>query len=329
MTMTTFLRIILLSIPGAFWAACQAQNLMPNPGFEVYNDDCANGVIYPYLDEWDFPICGYWPYYFSACAPSGSVTDVPANLSGFQYAHGGDAYIMIPTFVYDTIEYEEGNPRFYASIDLVEPLLAGEEYCLQFWLSRADSATFTTSELHAFLWYGLPSICNYNDTAWDTNAAVTFNTTGVDTVGWHLVQGSFMASGGESNLNIGSFLFGEEIDTTQIGWHDELNFSGYYLDDVYLGDCAYASSGGEGPAHELTAFPNPALRGQELTVRCSCQSNMHHWSITDIMGRSIERRSERSANCIAWETAALTPGVFVSHAQHADGSCNWIKITIQ
>lgn len=301
------------------------QNLVPNSGFEDYNGDCAAGVGFQLLQSWNAPDCGLDPLYFNSCVQPPFFSDLPMNPYGFQHAHGGDGYCIVAPFIYD-----EGNPQLYMSIDLAQALVAGEQYCISLWLSLADSATFTTPTFHAFLWYGLPSICNYNDTAWDTYAVATFNTSLVDSVGWHLMQSSFTASGAESNLTLGCFSEDDELDTVQIGWHEwTLNFAGYYIDDVYLGDCAYAGVAEETSAHELSVFPNPALRGQEVTVRCSCTSKEHQWSIADLTGRAVGMVSrDRNAEAMTLSTVSLKPGAYMIQVDHLDGTRRQVPLVI-
>lgn len=308
---------------------CFGQNLVQNPGFEEYTGSCSTGVGWLSLDVWEKPDCATGPPYYNACDVGGWGSGVPINDYGFQLAHGGDGYCSLITYQNDGLGFN-GNPQTYISVDLLQPLQAGEEYCIRFWLNLADSSAYTTADMHAFLWYGLPSICNYNDTAWDTYAATTFNTTVVDSIGWHLMEGGFTASGGESNLTLGSFSLGPEIDTTLLGLGYLPYIAMYFIDDVYLGDCAFAGITEEGFAHELSIFPNPALRGQQVTVRCSCASNEHQWSMADLTGRAAWMGSwEQNTEELKLPTASIKPGAYVIHVEHADGTRDQVQLVIQ
>ena len=181
-----------------------------------------------------------------------------------------------------------GNPQTYANIDLVEPLVAGEEYCLSLWMNMADSANYRTGSLNAFLWYGWPSVCNQNDTAWDTYSSLTFDISQVDTAEWTFFEGSFIAGGAEVNLSLGAFQFGEEIDTTFI--HHTNNFEGdlamYYIDNVYLGPCDVGIGVQEASSSTMVSvYPTPASDILFVELRDKIIS----LDIFDVFGRNVKQ----------------------------------------
>jgi hypothetical protein len=208
---------------------------------------------------------------------------------GYEPAHSGQAYTTINTFEYTD---SDGNPRMYLSTDLTEPLVAGQEYCLGLWMSLAEQSSFRTSTLHAFLWYGLPSMCNGNDSLWDENAVLTFNTSQVDTAGWYFLEGSFTASGAEANLTLGSFLYGAEIDTTFLAWHLPPYTASYYIDDVYLGSCdGIGFLDLTDQPLELNLFPNPVRQGE--VVHCffnGATGQNCALSVFDLAGKCVMSR---------------------------------------
>lgn len=283
------------------------QNLVPSPGFEEHGD-CTLGAGWSILNVWETPDCALGPPYFNACDQTGWGHGVPSNDYGYQNPHGGDGYCCLVPYL-DNGWMIVGNPQAYLSTDLLDPLETGEEYCISFWLSLADSSAFKTSELHAFLWYGLPSVCNYNDTAWDSFAAVTFDISDVDSMGWHLVQGSFSASGGELNLTLGSFLFEDEIDTTLLVWHTyPPNQAMYFIDDVYLGDCAYAGVAEEPTLHDLSAFPNPASDHVRIELERPVKDG--RLEILDMYGRVVEV-SRMNGSWLNLDVSSLNAGAYL------------------
>lgn len=292
-----------------FGQAALGQNLVLNPSFEEFEGGCYD--VDPWeLSLWDAPECGGYPAYFTECNnESSSWSGVPYNQGGYEPAHSGQAYNLIHTFAYTE---EGGNLGSYLSIDLSEPLVAGQEYCIALWMSLAEQSSFRTSTLHAFLWYGLPTMCNGNDSLWDDYAAVTFNTSEVDTAGWYLIEGTFTASGSESNLTLGSFLYGPEIDTTFLEWHLPPYTASYYVDDVYLGPCD-----GVGvplaPSQSLGIFllTGTVIAGEQLrySVKGAVEGPIHI-SIFDVVGHGIVRIPIRDrVGVIA--TSCMAPGKYV------------------
>src|SRR4051812_39766363 len=84
-----------------FPASVQAQNLVPNPGFENLNS-CPGGVADVAFDAGytSFPVVQGWisplnttPDVFNVCAsPVTTPVSVPESHFGHQYPHGGDGF---------------------------------------------------------------------------------------------------------------------------------------------------------------------------------------------------------------------------------------------
>jgi len=250
--------------------ATHGQNLVPNGGFEEFTTNCAFGIGYNSLEDWGYLTCGVSPGLFHACNNSvGNGGGVPQNALGYQQAHGGDAFISTWTLRMNSQGgFPDGNPQKYANVDLTEPLVANQHYCLRLWMNMADSTCYETGAFHAYVWYGTPSICNNQDTAWDTNATVTWDISGVDTSAWTLLEGEFDANGGETSLTLGAFQFEEEIDSVFLADHSALLgglLAIYFIDDVELWACQVGV--GEGlEAPPMSLFPNPATDVVTITV---------------------------------------------------------------
>lgn len=293
------LSTILCWLPGF----ATAQNLIPNPGFEDYIGDCTFGVGMDDVEHWSYPDCANLGRYFHSCnntgAPNGGV---PVNNYGAEQPHSGSAYAGVAPFVFLA---QDGTVHSYASVDLLSPLVAGEDYCLRFFISRADSSRYAVGTLHAFLWYSLPSICNYNDTAWDTYAAATFDISSVGPDGWYPMEAQFSANGAEANLTMGTFLFGAEFDTTYVGPFP-INNALYYFDDFYLGPCDVA-------VQEISANSDLVLTPLPGAVQVSwpSTSSYHTLQLYDPQGRLVHTLPVRST------TATIpvhTSGIFLIEA---------------
>lgn len=293
------------------------QNLVPNGSFELFTESCEFGLNYTMLANWERVECAEKPDVGHECYGA-----IPNTGIGFQYAQNGSAMISSATARFHvTGTLPEGNPQTYATVDLVEPLVAGQHYCLRLWVNRADSSNYRTSVLHAFLWYGVPTVCNYNDTAWDTYAAVTFDISEVDTVDWTMLEGGFTATGSESNLTIGAFQTPEEMDTVfvQNDYDEQGMFAIYFIDNIELWSC-------EVGVHEFSdgipmrIHPNPA--SDNLWVELE-GSSRYALEAQDATGRKV-LADQLSAGSFAagkhrLDVSRLSPGRYVLRAIGDDG----------
>ncbi len=248
--------IFLIAGASLLFEETSAQNLVPNSSFEEFDSPCTSGWSYYQMLDWTRPDCASESQILSACGNT-----VPSSEFGYQDAHSGISFAVIWTLRMNSSGgFPDGNPQFYPSVNLTEPLVAGQTYCLRLRINLADSSNYRTGALHAFLWYGVPSTCNYNDTMWDTYAAVTFDISQVDTAAWTTLEGSFTASGSESNLTLGAFQYGEEIDSVLIAHDfDQIgDLAVYFLDDVELWACE-VGIGEANVTPGLVTFPNPTM----------------------------------------------------------------------
>ena len=293
-----------LLLAGCAVAECRAQNLLPNASFEEYEIECIGGVGYPSVLDWSTPECANGFMYFNECnntiAPDGGV---PQNSLGHAMPNTGAAYCGIVTFTYPE---NGGNVKRYGSTSLSAALVQGETYCLRFYLSLGDSSAYTTSALHAFLWYGLPSTCGYNDTLWDEYAAVTYDLSGVGPDGWTLMEGSFVAEGGEVNLTLGSFLYGADIDTTETGLIQQPTpMAMYYIDDVYLGPCDIGM-GEVANDDTMEVYPNPAVDELRVSFRDVRPTEVR---VVNAVGAEVLRKPV-SSSTMSLDISVLAPGAY-------------------
>jgi hypothetical protein len=305
----------LLSAPMA-----QSQNLVPNGSFEEFTTNCTSGLGYGFLEDWGYIMCSNLPGLFHACNNDlNNGSGVPQGGFGFQAAHTGDGYVMINTLlVHSQGPIEDGNPQMYANVNLTDPLVAGQHYCLRLWMNMADSSCYRTSAFHAFLWYGEPTVCNYQDTAWDTYASVTWDISTVDTSEWTLLEGEFEANGGEANLTLGAFQFEEEIDSVFIADYSGINegvlTSIYFIDDVELWACTVGMSDQDAP-EGARVYPNPA--SDFITVQLPLTSGKAQLELISADGRVIsEQVISAASNQLA--VAQIPPGQYTLHVRTAE-----------
>jgi hypothetical protein len=302
---------LLLAIIALLGVDASAQNLVPNGSFEQFTTNCNFGLGYNSLQDWTDLDCAASPGLAHACNSSlGNGSGVPQGGLGFQYSHSGDGFILVTTLRMNSQGgFPDGNPQSYANVDLTQPLVAGQHYCLRFWINMADSSCYRTSAFHAFLWYGTPSVCNYQDTAWDTYAAVTFDISGVDTAGWTLLEAGFEASGGESNLTLGAFQTLDEIDSVFIADHS--NSLGslpaiYFIDDVELWACEVGVE--EHANDRLRMYPNPA--NDLVRIALNTGEEAGTVSVLDVQGRVVLQQAFRGAQADL-DVSGFSSGAYV------------------
>ncbi len=215
--------ILLLSV-----GLLHAQNLVPNPDFET-NVGCPStiGLGGPLL-------CIPWVNgnggtcdYLHSCTSITAVT-VPTNQFGYQVPHSGNAYaglLLKATSIPSGLDYRE-----YMQVQLTSPLLPGHAYEIQFYISLGNVYCGST-HMGALVSAGPPAYTN----ALPINAIPQFESNvGFlnDTMGWTLMEGCFVAHGGEDFLTIGNFH--DNASTPLDPFCTGIQLSYYYLDDVSL-----------------------------------------------------------------------------------------------
>lgn len=215
----------------------QGQNLVPNPSFEDYSQ-CPNSQ-----DQLDRAVGWFKPTanssdYFNACFPDMVFgQDVPHNFLGYQNARTGNAYAGFCPYYYCS-----GDCREYISTQLIQPLEANVRYCVSFYVSLADSSLDAIAPIGAYF-----SNVQINDQSSITNLPYTpqINYTIQplrDTMNWMLITGSFVATGGENYIIIGTFSSDAQlqIDTVRDNGQPIQIGAYYYVDDVSvvrISDC--------------------------------------------------------------------------------------------
>jgi len=190
-----------------------SQNLVPNPNFEAFTD-CPTAIGAFTVLEWISPHWPGTPDYFHECG--GADVGIPENAWGNQTSATGSAYVGIGTF-------GSGNVREILQAKLVEPLSAGIEYELAIWYSPGDDFGHADG-LGMLLTIGPPAVY-IGETPQIEKVSV------VDSQNdWHLLTGTYMATGGETYVSIGNF--NNNNNTTFIPEGRFRQNAYYYIDSV-------------------------------------------------------------------------------------------------
>ncbi|MEL6635160.1 MAG: OmpA family protein [Bacteroidota bacterium] len=205
-------------------------NIVPNPSFEEYS---APPIGWFYKGRHFSQVIKYWN---SATAASpdvfGPKVRVPSYWKekgfGKQVPHSGKTMVGITVY-----GCKEGKPhcREYVQIQLREPLVEGQGYQAEFWVSQLPQSLqvnnigmyFSTRPVRS-------SVDELLDLAPQINADQIVVT---PYSGWTRITGEFVAQNAAEYLVIGNF-FPDSLTQTRSPLTQTLNYSYYYLDDVQL-----------------------------------------------------------------------------------------------
>lgn len=205
-----------------------AQNLVPNPSFEVYTECPSNFLLGEPLQAIPWSSGNSLsPDYYNACCDGCSV-DVPDNLGGFQEAHTGNAHAGL----YCRVVVDR---REYITAPLLSPLVDGTTYYVEFYVSPLEFAC-TTKPIGALFTVG-PPVYISEEVLDDYTPQIQVNGDFIDDYeGWTLVSGCFVANGGEDQITIGNFLNDAQTPVNPNCHPETISFdrSYYLIDDVLV-----------------------------------------------------------------------------------------------
>jgi hypothetical protein len=302
---------------------CSGVNLVPNGNFEYHTACPSSGGQIGLAAPWFGPTDGTSDY-FNPCA-SITFVSVPSNGCGVQVPLSGQGYAGI--FVYSTnVSGPTSSYREYMEVPLLSSLVAGQTYRVSFYVSRAENYAQAIAEIGAHFSSGTV-ISNGFDSVLNLVPQVVNPSTNLllSTTAWMLVQGTFVAAGGESYMTLGNFL--TNAATTVVpasGLYT--NFAYYYFDDVSVEPiCAAAVTnkivqcGSPWTFDPPTAFD--ACSGTNVTVSvASTVTNglcpfaiTRTWLLTDLCGNASTRSQTATVvgtsppvvNCACLQDSAL------------------------
>lgn len=305
-----YLFILLLSMCFLLkYSKIHSQNLIPNPGFEVY-DTCPNQISQlDYCNSWT-NVSGTSDY-FNECntvafgtPPAG----VPNNYFGHQPAHTGCGYGGIYTHSSDTPIWHE---CIQAKLDSV--LTIGTKYFITFYISLADLGLCSGSNKFGCMLTtsAYPSWSNliYNYATFYSDSIVT------DTVNWTKISGSFIADSAYKYITFGNLFDDSSTQHTIIVGTPNSVYSYYYIDDVCLSSdsmscvsitnsCTYLDVA-EYIKNDLIVYPNPFSDILTFDTKINDELEVN---IYDVTSRLILRKHFKSK--ITLVTNELNSGIY-------------------
>jgi gliding motility-associated-like protein len=231
------LQIFLVAASGVL--CLHAQELLSNGDFEQFTACPDSASQIDLAVGWSRPTVGTSDY-FNACQqgipPGFNVFDpgVPDNTLGHQAAHSGNGYAGF--FCIDTVFGVPSEPyKEYVSHALASPMVPGEAYTVEFFVSLADRSALTVHDLGALFSVEKPHrddsgpITALPQVTPDAAAALD------DSVGWTRIRGCFIADSAYAWITIGSFrppTTGLQGEQGPAAFPPAEWYSYYYVDDV-------------------------------------------------------------------------------------------------
>ncbi len=244
---------------------CEAQNLVPNPGFEEA-DTCLvlNTYYYPETGPLHWFTGGGSTDHFQSCLPYGAFNGVPLNVVTFQMPYEGEAYGGVVTY------NQQFGVREYWMVQLLSPLLIGQTYYASFyanaafrddgqsnqaWIASSGMGMLFTVESRQFE-PGDPLPIPEN------HAHIYHSGILADTIDWVLISGTFVADSAYQYVMIGNHFDDANIDTLHFEYRP-IPGRGYTLiDKVCVSPdpegCALVTGTLEALSEYLSVYPNPA-----------------------------------------------------------------------
>ncbi|HMQ48722.1 MAG TPA: OmpA family protein [Saprospiraceae bacterium] len=207
-----------------------AENIVPNPGFEAYR---SHPIGWFYNGKHFTEVMKYWHSPTSASPDVfGPQVQVPQPWAekGFGNRVPYQGETMVGITVYGC---EEGKPhcREYLQVQLIEPLVVGQQYYVEFWASPLDKSIEINELGASFL---LEAASSLTDGPLPLTPQIFSNSRiGGHRKHWHKISGYFEATEAADFLIIGNFL-PDSLTTTYSNYDNHYPFAYYYIDAVLV-----------------------------------------------------------------------------------------------
>jgi len=258
----------------------KAQNLIKNPSFECGNDPCSETIYLTDLSQfachWSEPNAGSTDI-FSTEAPADCYSAMP-NLTyhllypfayaGFQMPRTGKRFAGIYTFS-DAADTPWLTYREYLEVELEQPLVPGELYCVEMYSSLGEACGFAANNL------GMAFVDSqyylFDSGVLPLVASFTESDIMSDSVNWVRSGGTLRATSAAKFLIIGNFTQDAETAVIRRPYPGYYNYTAYYfIDDISVLKLPHA---------EFIISGNQEIcQGDETTIHAEVGIENVNWS---------------------------------------------------
>jgi len=286
-----------------------AQNLVPNPSFEEFENGCPVNLN-------EMPVGWSWwkesPNSFSTCVQPITFEDslgwAPGTGFGYQFAASGESFIGLCTYG----QPGGNNFREIVGTSLLEPLEIGSTYFVSFKTNLSIGGYYGNSwacNNIGVLFTSQPYDWQINPVEIENNAQVFSSQIITDSLNWTTISGSFIPDESYTFMGIGNFFDDENSDTLHLGMYPSL-CAYYFIDDVCVSkDSTCIVSNTLEPIYMGTnIFPNPC--DQWVTVTSRYANSNSSISLWNMQGQKLLERNFNGQE-IMLDTSHLNDGTYV------------------
>ncbi|PLW92356.1 MAG: hypothetical protein C0592_11080 [Marinilabiliales bacterium] len=265
-----------------------AQNLVLNPSFETVNSGSLKCSWYlsaaeyaAAVSNWTVPSNGSTDIFHTSLATSCycSPFSTHASANGPQAPRTGSSMTALCT-------YGNGgcspNYREYAQGQLSSPMVPGQDYCIEFYVSMADYNTRASNNIGVYF----ATSAQFQGTMCPMSVTPQLNYTSTitDATNWTLISFTYTATAAYDYFIIGNFYTDAATSTTATG--GSRTVTRYYLDDVSI---------------QLCSNPNPTITVNDQTI-CEGES------------ATLTATSDIAGTTFLWSTGGTGSSITVSPA---------------
>lgn len=302
-----------------------SQNLVQNGDFEELNDapcgvtQTAADFIYSMV-YWTTGNSGTPDIFLSSIEqdcwnfqPNSTFTGIP-GVKGSQDPHSDENFVGIFAFTISGFDQ-----RDYIQSELSSPMIEGNEYIIEFYVSLADSTEYSIDNVGAYL--SVNPVFTSSDGPLDYEPQVQFDSFIDDTENWVRIADTIVAGGNYENITIGNFNDDENTVTQVnpiagncIGCYGAY----YFIDDVSI--TAYIPTGiNEKTKSNLISFyPNP-IKGV-LNIESDQELIDANIRIMDASGKTIELLFLENGKKHQINLSFLSKGIYFIELKHKNGN---------
>ena len=310
------IRLLITPLTLLFCLQIASQNLVPNSSFED-TIMLSNGQVG--LNTWLNTLGS--PDYFSPCyQPPFESSRTPQNARGYEHAYDGVAY-----FGFVVLFQGVSGDKEYMQTELLDTLIAGRKYEVEFYLSLADSFHWALAPEDiqvAFRKNLLPddsgnalrrlSPAYASDTVWDAT----------NKVGWEKFHYTYTALGGEKTIVIGCFKDNSQNTITNVDNGGELNFfrkgSYYFIDKISVQAKDTTIGLAENSLKtQIKLYPNPAK--EHFYVSYSGSEVLSHFRLYNLSGKLVSFERRRTNDLHEFSIGHLPTGIYFLEVENTVG----------